>query len=320
MNYRTIFFRNSKKYYLVLFAFCISFFETVAQKNSLCVLKINNHRQLKVFFKYTGNDMPIISGHRGGIINGFPENSIEAMENTLRYTPAFFEVDPRITKDSVIILIHDATLDRTTNGTGKVIDYTWEELQQLRLKDKNGNLTPFKIPSLEEAIKWSKGKTVLNLDKKDVPMEMTEKIISDLKAEGHVMVTVHNAEQAKFYYQKNKLIMFSAFVLTKEELDQYEKSGVPWSNMMAYIGSNHKDENQELLHLLHRRGIMCMISTAPRYDKLDLKDDRYNVYREILKSGVNVIESDLPIEVAASVKSMVPLKSKKKKYFNKSCW
>jgi glycerophosphoryl diester phosphodiesterase len=46
-----------------------------------------------------------------------------------------FEIDPRITKDSVVVLMHDATLDRTTTGTGRVADHTWAELQQLRLKD-----------------------------------------------------------------------------------------------------------------------------------------------------------------------------------------
>ncbi len=237
------------------------------------------------------------------------------MENTLKYTPAFFEVDPRLTKDSVIIIMHDATLDRTTNGTGKVMEYTWEELKKLKLKDKEGNLTDYYIPTLEEAIKWSKGKTVLNLDKKDVPLEMTAQIIKELKAEAHVMVTVHNANQAKFYYQNNKNIMFSAFVLNKDALFEYEKAGIPWSHVMAYIGPNNKPENQELIDMLHTRGVMCMISTAPTYDKLVDKAARYNTYREIIKTGVNVIESDLPIDVAEAIQTLMPLKSKKKKFY-----
>ena len=41
---------------------------------------------------------------------------------------------PRLTKDSVIVLMHDATLDRTTSGKGKLADFTWNELQQIRLQ------------------------------------------------------------------------------------------------------------------------------------------------------------------------------------------
>ena len=83
--------------------------------------------------------------------------------------PSFFEIDPRLTRDSVIVLMHDVTIDRTTNGTGRVADYTLAELQQFRLKDRDGNLTEFRIPTLEEAIRWSQGKTILNLDIKGCP-------------------------------------------------------------------------------------------------------------------------------------------------------
>lgn len=47
---------------------------------------------------------------------GYAENCIEGLENVLTQMPAFFEIDPRLTKDSVIVLMHDATLDRTTTG------------------------------------------------------------------------------------------------------------------------------------------------------------------------------------------------------------
>ena len=76
--------------------------------------------------------------------------------------------------------MHDATIDRTTTGTGKVSDYTFEELQQFFLKDREGNVTPYKIPTLEECIVWSRGKTILNLDIKDVPLEVMSDFINRL--------------------------------------------------------------------------------------------------------------------------------------------
>lgn len=92
--------------------------KSYAQNATINTLKISSTNDLLDYFKYTGNDVPLISGHRGGTTKGFPENCIATFENTLRYTPAFFEIDPRLTKDSVIVLMHDATLERTTNGTG----------------------------------------------------------------------------------------------------------------------------------------------------------------------------------------------------------
>ena len=143
----------------------------VSGQSTLHVIKVKKPKDTHEFFRYTGKDIPIISGHRGGSIKGFPENCIETFENTLKHTPAFFEIDPRLTKDGVVVLMHDATLSRITNGTGKLADYTWEELQQFRLKDMEGNLTDFRIPALEAVIEWARGKTILNLDVKDVPPE-----------------------------------------------------------------------------------------------------------------------------------------------------
>jgi glycerophosphoryl diester phosphodiesterase len=293
--------------------------EAASQKDSIHTLNISNTEDLKSFFRYTGNDAPLISGHRGGMVPGYPENSIETFENTLQHTPAFFEIDPRLTKDSIIVLMHDVTLDRTTNGSGKVSDFTLAELKKLKLKDKEGNVTEFRIPTLEEAIKWSKGKTILNLDKKDVPLEMTADIITRLNAASHVIVTVHPPEQAKFYLEKNSDIMFSAFIKTMEAFEDYENAGIPWSNVaIAYVGPRLKTENQELYRMLHERGVKYMVSTASSDDRLEDPEARKQAWKEIAKAGVDVIESDLPIEVANSIKGVMPVKNTSRKFFGEA--
>ena len=290
---------------------------TKAQSSQLNVLNIRNSMDLQAFFKYTGKDIPFISGHRGGVNKGFPENSIEAFENTLRHTPATFEIDPRLTKDSAIVLMHDATLDRTTTGKGKVSDYTLAELKQLQLKDVEGNVTNFRIPTLQEAIEWSKGKTVLILDKKDVPFEMTAKIIKDNHAEGNVMVTVHTAEEARWYHERNKNIVFEAFVKTQKAMEEYEAANIPWSHIMAYVGPDNKPALKELYQQLNKRGVMCMISTAPTYDKLASAAERSAAYQAIIRDGASLIEADRSIEAANAIRLLLPANSAKKKFFGK---
>src|SRR5690606_23891146 len=124
----------------------------------------------KSFFRYTPDRLPFVSAHRGGPRKGFPENCIATFENTLTHGPAILEIDPRYTRDGHIVLMHDPTLDRTTSGTGKVADHTLAEIRALRLKDTEGNLTDFGVPTLDEALQWAKGKTVLVIDAKDVPI------------------------------------------------------------------------------------------------------------------------------------------------------
>ena len=289
--------------------------EAVKNTETLQVIKVNNTNDLRDFFKYTGNDIPIISGHRGQKAVGYAENSIEALEDVLKHTPAIFEIDPRLTKDSVIVLMHDATLERTTNGTGKVSDYTLKELKKLRLKDAEGNILDHRVPTLEEAIKWSKGKTILNLDKKDVPLPLMAEALEKHDPETTVMVTVHNAEQAIFYHEKNKDRMFSAFIKTEEDFEKFEHSGVPWSQMIAYIGPKIKAEDSRIYDLLNAKGVMCMISAASSYDKLDDLSERQKAYVDIVMDGASIIESDYPIELYKAIKSMIPDDSPKNKYY-----
>ncbi len=264
-------------------------------------LAFKDPAELHRFFAYEA-DKVVVSGHRGTMESGLAENSIEAMEAVLHHTPAFFEIDPRLTKDSVVILMHDATLDRTTNGTGKVSDHTWAELQQLRLKDREGNLTDYRIPTLEAAIEWARGKTVLNLDQKDVPVARSAAIIQKHDAYAFVMVTVHSPEQANFYLSKNADQFFSAHIKTPDAFEAYRAAGVPFNRMIAYIGPKVKPENSVMYRLLNAEGVMCMISAAPTYDKLETKEARAHAYHAVIADGASILESDLPIELAAALR------------------
>lgn len=253
--------------------------------------------ELHDFFRYE-SQKAVISGHRGTVESGLPENSIASMAHVLSHTPAFFEIDPRMTKDSIVILMHDETLDRTTNGKGKVADYTWAELQQLRLKDRDGKITEHRIPTLSETIEWARGKTILNLDRKDVPLEVTADLIAKHHAHHFVMVTVHSPEQAQFYLDLNPDQMLSSHIRTVAQFEAYQQAGIPFNRMIAYIGPDIKIENRALYERLHAEGVMCMVSAAPTYDRLPSVEERAAAYRAILADGATILESDFPVEVA----------------------
>ena len=289
-----------KKSILTLCLFCalVSFQEAAGQR--LHTLNFKTVEEMYAYFQYAPGKK-IISGHRGTQENSLPENSIAAMEAVLKATPAIFEVDPRLTKDGVAVMVHDATLDRTTTGTGKVADFTWKELQKLHLKDHAGNVTKYKINTLEEMIKWAKGKTILNLDKKDLPMEMTAEIIRKHNAYAWVWVTVHNVDQARFYLDKNPKQYLSMHIKTAKDLETFKESGLPYDRMIVYIGPEIKAANQDMYTFFKEKGVMCMISTAPTYDKLPTAQDRAEKYRAVFADGATVLESDRPIEVSQAI-------------------
>ena len=265
-------------------------------------LKFNSAKELQEFFRYKKEDMPLISGHRGGSEPGYPENSIESFENVLQYTPAFFEIDPRLTKDSVIVLMHDATLERTSNVAGNLNELTWEEVKKLKLKDADGQVTAFRIPTLEEVIEWSNGKTIVNLDHKDVPMQLTADLVKRLDAFDHVMITVHKPSEARFYLDQHPDFMFSAFIRSLEELQAYEEEKIPWDHLMAYVGSFSKPENKKLYKKLHSKGVKVMVSAATSYDKMEAGEEQDEAYKTVFIDGADVLESDYPIRVAKAIR------------------
>lgn len=260
-------------------------------------LNFNSSKEVHAYFEYKKGNSIIVSGHRGGREKLYPENSIEGLQNVLNQMPAIFEIDPRLTKDSVIVLMHDATLDRTTNAKGKLSDYTWEELQNIRLKDSEGRITPYKIPLLENVFIWSKGKTIINLDKKDVPINMIADLIKKHNAQDHVMLTVHTGAQARYYYDRFPDIMFSVFARNDKEYEDISISGVPWENMIAYVGPTIDKRNEHIVKKLRANGVKCMVSYAPTIDKLETVTKRKEAYKEEIKTNPDIIESDIPVEV-----------------------
>lgn len=125
--------------------------------------------ELYRFLTYHEKRYPLISAHRGGPSKGFPENALETFENNFRQQPLIIECDVRTTQDGVLVLLHDETLDRTTTGSGKLQEIEFSALKKLKLKDPEGNITSYRIPTLDEALQWGAGKVIFTLDvKRDV--------------------------------------------------------------------------------------------------------------------------------------------------------
>ena len=93
-----------------------------------------------------------ISAHRGE--NGvFPENTISGFLEAVRFGAAQVEFDVRRTKDGRLIVMHDVTVDRTTNGKGNVADLTFDEIRALDAGiKKNARFAGTKVPTFEEAL------------------------------------------------------------------------------------------------------------------------------------------------------------------------
>lgn len=263
----------------------------------LHTVHIKNMKELQDYFAYSPDKDIVISGHRGGMLPGYPENSIESCEKTLSLLPSFFEIDPRLTKDSVIVLMHDKTLDRTTTGKGLVSDYTYEELQQFFLKDRQGNVTEFKIPTLKEMLEWGKDKTVFNFDNKEVPWPIYSEKLKNEWNYPNIILSVRSLEEALFYYENgNDNVMFCSEISDMKMFEAYDKSPIPWNRIMAYIRYTVDPLQREVYDKLHEKGVSIMTAVAPTADKVSQGVDRNAAYLRELIAEPDIIETDYPAD------------------------
>jgi len=133
------------------------------------------------------NKEVIVVAHRGDWRNA-PENSLQAIQNCIDMGVDMVEIDIRETKDGHLVLMHDTTIDRTTNGSGLLNQWTLDSLKTLSLKDKSGVVTAHKIPTLEEVLLLSKDKILVNLDKSYSIFDKCYKIAESTGTINHVIV------------------------------------------------------------------------------------------------------------------------------------
>ncbi len=95
---------------------------------------------------------PLVTAHRGHHV-GHPENSLAAIRSAAAIGAAFAEVDVRHSSDGALVLMHDDTVDRTTDGSGEVAALTLAELQALTLNGADpGDAESVKIPTFSDAL------------------------------------------------------------------------------------------------------------------------------------------------------------------------
>ncbi len=273
---------------------------------------INSFEDLQAYFRYSPERDVIISGHRGGMMPGFPENCIESCEKTLSLMPTFFEIDFSFTKDSVMVLMHDLSVDRTTTGKGKVSDYTFDEIQKLNLVDRSGKVTPYKIPTLKSILEWGKDKVVFNFDNKYINtkgVSAEEKkasldyYIKQLRPGGdwsmyhNIMLSVRSIEEALYYWNNGiRNVIFCVEISSEEHFKAYDECAIPWDHIMAYIRLSVNPELQDVYRKLHERGVMTMTSITGSSDKIKNEYDRKVAYERELLAEPDIIETDYPSE------------------------
>ncbi|EZH71664.1 hypothetical protein ATO12_06805 [Aquimarina atlantica] len=158
-----------------------------------------------------------VFGHRGaaGLV---AENTVESIAEALLYKVDGVEVDVHCCKSGELVVIHDETLDRTTNGTGNVSEFTLQELQQFETKEG------FMIPTLRGVLDMIDGQCELNIELKGkntaLPtIRLLEEYIENTDWEyDHFIIS--SFDHSQLFELKAATSNFKIGVLTEENITQ----------------------------------------------------------------------------------------------------
>lgn len=250
---------------------------------------------------YKPNQAPIISVHRGGkSIEHYPENCLETIKFINDSISAVYEIDVAKTKDNVLVLMHDNTLNRTSTGEGDITNYTYKELLDFNLEDDFGNETAFKIPLFKDVLLWAKANNViLTIDiKKSVSVNQVVDLVEEVGAEDISVIITYDMKQAHAAYKAAPGLLLSVSARNEKELDWLLHSEIPTENMIAFTGTRLSPET--FYKKLHDLGIACMLGTLGNLDK-QAESKGENLYQKWVDLGVDVIATDRPFAAAASL-------------------
>lgn len=249
----------------------------------------------------------VVACHRGDWRN-YPENSIPAIESIIRMGADIMELDLKLTKDSVLVLSHDWTIDRCTTGKGRVSDYTLDELKQFRLRRAHGVATDsLHICTLREALECCKDRICVNVDQGYEYYDMVLAITEELGVTDQILIKgkhpVASVAEKMAAHEHNMMYMpiidiqkeqgqklFQEYMDTKTVPLAYE---VCWKKLTPEVSDCFKKvvESGSKLWVNTIWGSLCGYLDDDK--ALDCGDPA-EVYDQVIALGASMIQTDRP--------------------------
>ncbi|WP_210766938.1 glycerophosphodiester phosphodiesterase [Cerasibacillus terrae] len=245
--------------------------------------------------------MTEIFAHRGSS-GTFPENTFAAFKEAEKVGSDGIEIDVHLTRDDEIVIIHDKTVDRTTNSTGLVREYTLAEIKKLDAGswfsvENKGE----KIPTLKELLDWMQGNSItLNIELKNVTIQYPDfekRIINEIEESGledRIIISSFNHYALKRVNELNPKI--ESAILYAQQLFE------PWNyaKKLGARGLHPHDPKTDLetINIAQQNGFPVRIYTVNNEERM----------KELIDRGCSAIISDYP-EKALRIKETLRVKN-----------
>lgn len=270
---------------MIIKSICLIFiFLTI--KNFPEVAKVKNMITVKDIFE---KDKTIIESHRG-INREIFENTLEAFTRAINYGIDSIETDVWLSKDNVLVIYHgvgeNGQLEGFYDHTGNITELEWNKLSSYRTIINN-----LKMPTLKDVIRLTKNKIFLNLEIKDSRVDLLWPHLIKLIEQYDYFDQISFSSFYYDYYNKtneynkkyNRNIPFG-FLYHKNETQDFIFNKTGNSINVYYI-----DATKKVCQKAHENGMAVLVW----FDMLD--EENFDVYKQLIENGVNVICSNEPV-------------------------
>ena len=252
---------------------------------------------------YVDLKRPTIFAHRGSSAYA-PENTLSAFELALEQGAHGIELDVKLSADGHVVVIHDETVDRTTNGTGRIKAMTLSEIKKLDAGSKfPPKFKPQEIPTLEEVLDAVGGKLFINVEvanysspADDLPDRVVS-LIKEFHLESSVLISSFNFLALLKVRAALTNIPLGFLTLTNTTKAIIRAKMIRWNPLLA-LHPPFADTSPELVRALQSRGSRVHVYTVNQ--PLDMQ--------QLFKLGVDGIFSDDPV---LALKALAEYQSKK---------
>ncbi len=252
------------------------------------------------------NKAMLIASHRGGPVDGYPENAIETMQHGYDNGIRVFEIDVAESRDGVLFLMHDNRLNRTSTGDGYVSDTDWYDISSMSLIDNNGNTTRYSPPKLTDALIWAReNRAILEIDRKrTTSFSNVASAVRAARAESNSIFITYDDQQAGQVARIDDTFMMTASALGNRDITRLEtEQGVDRTRLIAWTGT--RSPNEAGWQRLIDEGVEPAFGTlgrkGERLDDTYLADNDPSEYDALAAKGLVLLATDEPYRVTKGI-------------------
>lgn len=237
----------------------------------------------------------LVAAHRAAH-KKHPENSIAAIKEAIRLGVDIIEIDVKVSKDGIPMLMHDGKVDRTTNGKGDLEEKTYKELRKLHLV-QDGKKTGEVIPTLREALEVAKGKIMVDLDLKTDRIDEVIEVVKSTKTEDIV-----------FFFDSDYQILSKVDAVSKQFMLMPRAHNIAMADSAIKLFKPkviHIDDSfntPEVCKLIKNNHAGIWINALGKPDELIQQGKVKQAVDVLIANGANVIQTDEPEKILKYLK------------------